>query len=191
MPKESADLAVVGLGVMGRNLALNFADHDFTTAVYNRTASKSVELASQHAGLVPCETPEELAASLKRPRRVLMMLPAGEVTDQMIESLLPHLEPGDVLVDGGNTWFEDTRRREKRIAEQGIEYLGLGVSGGEVGARRGPSLMAGGSRAAWEAMKQPLEAPPTGKSAPGISAATAPDTTSKWCTTASNTQRWR
>ncbi len=143
-----ADLGVVGLGVMGANLALNVAEHGFPVAVYNRTAAKTRELLDQ-AGELPLRAADSLpdfVALLARPRAILIMVSAGPAVDAVMEELLPLLEAGDLLIDGGNSHFSDTARRAKFLEEKGLLFLGLGVSGGQEGARRGPSLMPGGSR---------------------------------------------
>jgi 6-phosphogluconate dehydrogenase len=149
------DVGVVGLGVMGTNLALNMERHGFSVAGYDLEPGK-VEAFVTRAGAggkvsgVP--SPAELMAALGRPRRVLMMVPAGEPVDAVIAHLAPHLEPGDILIDGGNSWFRDTDRRSRELEAKGFLYVGTGVSGGEQGALLGPSLMPGGQREAWEAL---------------------------------------
>lgn len=144
----SADIAMIGLGVMGRNLARNMASHGHRVAVFDRAPGLAAQLAGE--GFVPAETPEALVAALKRPRALMMMVPAGPAVDEQIDVLLPLLEPGDVLIDGGNSHFRDTIRRAEKTALRGVDFLGPGISGGETGARLGPSIMVGGSRAAWE-----------------------------------------
>jgi 6-phosphogluconate dehydrogenase len=148
----SSDIAVYGLGVMGRNIALNLADHGFKVTVYNRTAATTRAFA---AGL-PADTPirqsydlAEMTASLVRPRIVFLMATAGPVVDRIIEGLLPHLDAGDVLIDGGNSHFKDSQRRWNMLRVHGIRFLGMGISGGEEGARHGPSIMPGGDPEAW------------------------------------------
>ncbi|MBL9127179.1 MAG: decarboxylating NADP(+)-dependent phosphogluconate dehydrogenase, partial [Verrucomicrobiales bacterium] len=146
------DIAVIGLAVMGQNLILNMNDHGFTVVAYNRTTSKVDEfLANEAKGtkIVGAHTLEEMVAKLVRPRRVMLMVKAGKPVDEFIELLLPLLEPGDIIIDGGNSLFEDTSRRVKWVESKGLLYVGTGVSGGEEGARRGPSIMPGGSPAAW------------------------------------------
>ncbi len=154
---QSLDLAVIGLGVMGANLALNFADHGFSVGVYNRSADKAEALAQSHEGLMAFETLEALVAGLALPRKILLMVPAGSPVDALLRLLEPLLAPGDVLIDGGNSFFEDTVRRQAMAAAAGIHYMGLGVSGGEEGARHGPALMPGGDKAAWLVMQPYLE----------------------------------
>ncbi len=155
------DIGLIGLAVMGKNLALNIADHGFRVAVYNRTVSKVDEFVRGEAAgrpVVGCHSFQELAAALKRPRRVLLMVKAGPPVDQMIEHLLEVLEPGDIIIDGGNSYFRDTERRLGRVAEKGLLYVGTGISGGEEGARHGPSIMPGGSPEAWPHIKDIFQA---------------------------------
>ena len=152
MTTAQADIGLIGLAVMGENLVLNMANHGFTVSVFNRTVARVDEfLASRAVGksIVGARSLPELVAQLKRPRRIMMMVKAGAPVDQLIEQLLPLLEPGDILIDGGNSWFEDTRRRQQAVEARGLLYIGAGVSGGEEGALRGPSIMPGGSPAAW------------------------------------------
>lgn len=151
-----ADIAVIGLAVMGQNLILNMDDHGFTVAAFNRTVSKvDGFLAKEAKGtkVIGAHSIEEMAAQLKRPRRVMLMVKAGEAVDQTIEHLLPYLETGDIIIDGGNSLFTDTIRRAKYVESKGLLYVGTGVSGGEDGARHGPSIMPGGSPAAWPHVK--------------------------------------
>jgi 6-phosphogluconate dehydrogenase len=153
---DQADIGLVGLAVMGQNLVLNMDDHGFKVAVYNRTTSRVDEfLAGPAAGtnVVGARSPAELAAALARPRRVMLMVRAGQAVDDMIAELLPHLEPGDIVVDGGNSNFEDSERRARELEARGLLFVGSGVSGGEEGARHGPSLMPGGSPDAWPHLK--------------------------------------
>ncbi len=148
----SSDIAVYGLGVMGRNLALNLADRGFRVAVYNRTAATTEDFIAElpeAADIQACYDPAELAAALAPPRKVLLMATAGKVIDRIIDGLLPHLEADDIVIDGGNSNFRDTQRRWEQLRETGIRYLGVGISGGEEGARHGPSIMPGGDPAAW------------------------------------------
>jgi len=159
--QASCDLGLIGLAVMGQNLVLNMNDHGFRVAVYNRTTSKVDDfLANEAAGTLVsgAHSLKELCEKLIRPRRVMLMVKAGETVDQMIDQLLPHLEAGDIIIDGGNSLFTDTNRRTADLAEKGILYIGTGVSGGEEGARRGPSVMPGGNPAAWEHVKPILQA---------------------------------
>ncbi|GAA2873308.1 NADP-dependent phosphogluconate dehydrogenase [Streptosporangium fragile] len=155
-----AQIGVTGLAVMGANLARNLARHGHTVAVHNRSHHRTKALIEEHGhegDFVACETPEELVAALERPRRVLIMVKAGAPTDAVIEEFAPLLEPGDMLVDGGNAHFADTRRREAALREQGIHFVGAGVSGGEEGALLGPSIMPGGSAESYEALGPMLE----------------------------------
>ena len=158
---SGADIGLIGLAVMGQNLVMNMNDHGFTVAVYNRTTSKVDDfLASSAKGsqVVGTRSIEELVNSLKAPRRIMLMVKAGDVVDHYIASLLPHLSEGDILIDGGNSLYSDTERRVRDLAEQGVLFVGTGVSGGEEGARHGPSIMPGGSAAAWPAVKPVLQA---------------------------------
>ena len=155
------DIGVVGLGVMGANLALNMERNGFHIAGYDLEAAKGQAFvagpaAGRHVELAP--SPDALMAMLKRPRRVLMMVPAGAAVDSAIAHLKPHLQPGDILIDGGNSWFLDTERRSKELAAGGFHYVGTGVSGGEQGALWGPAIMPGGQREAWEALAPILRA---------------------------------
>jgi 6-phosphogluconate dehydrogenase len=161
MPKATADIGLIGLAVMGQNLVLNMNDHGFTVAVFNRTVSKVDEFLAgpaQGTRVVPAHSLAELAESLKRPRRVMLMVKAGAPVDEFIEHLLPVLEKGDIIIDGGNSNFGDTARRMKYVESKGLLYVGTGVSGGEEGARNGPSIMPGGSPAAWEHVKPIFQA---------------------------------
>jgi 6-phosphogluconate dehydrogenase len=150
------DIAVAGLAVMGQNLILNIADHGFTVIAYNRTASKVDEfMAGQALGknVVAAHTIQEMAGLLAKPRKIMLMIKAGRAVDDFIELLIPSLEPGDCIIDGGNSHYNDTMRRAKYLEGKGLIYVGCGVSGGEEGARHGPSLMPGGSAAAWPLVK--------------------------------------
>jgi 6-phosphogluconate dehydrogenase len=156
----AARFGVIGLGTMGRNLALNIESRGVPVAVWNLEPEWVDDFIRGHAGhaFVGTKTFETLASALERPRRILMMIPAGKPVDQTIDTIRPVLEAGDVLIDGGNSWFEDTRRREAALRASGIHFVGCGVSGGEEGARLGPSLMPGGSVEAWERIRDVLEA---------------------------------
>ncbi|MDJ0382782.1 NADP-dependent phosphogluconate dehydrogenase [Streptomyces sp. G-G2] len=157
---STAQIGVTGLAVMGSNLARNFARNGYTTAVHNRTASKTRALVEEfgHEGtFIAAESAKEFADALERPRRLVIMVKAGEPTDAVIHEFAPLLEPGDVIIDGGNAHFEDTRRRERELREQGIHFVGVGISGGEEGALLGPSIMPGGSPESWEALGPMLE----------------------------------
>ena len=155
----SAQFGIIGLGTMGRNLALNFESRGYHVAVWNLETEWIDEFLHAHQGarFTGARTLIQLAAALERPRRIIMMIPAGEPVEAMIGQLQPLLEAGDILVDGGNSWFEDTRRREARLRSEGLQFVGCGVSGGEEGARYGPSLMPGGSKDAWNALSEGLE----------------------------------
>lgn len=155
-----ADIAVIGMAVMGRNLALNIADHGHRVGIYNRTGSVTDEVIAENPGksLVPVKTLAALVESLEKPRRILLMVKAGAPVDAVLNDLTPLLEPGDVVIDGGNTYYPETQRREKAMRAHSIHFIGMGVSGGEEGARFGPSLMPGGSREAWDATRPIFEA---------------------------------
>jgi len=151
-----ADIGLIGLAVMGENLVLNMESKGFTVAVYNRTVEKvDAFMSDRGAGknFIGCHSIEELCASLERPRKVMMLVKAGQPVDDFIEQIIPHLEPGDIIIDGGNSHFPDTIRRTKYVERKGLLYIGTGVSGGEEGALTGPSIMPGGSPAAWPAVK--------------------------------------
>jgi len=156
-----ADIALIGLAVMGQNLVLNMDEHGFTVAVYNRTTSKVdlfLENEAKGTKIIGAHSLPELIALLKRPRKVMMLVKAGAPVDDFIEQLIPLLEPGDIIIDGGNSLFTDTIRRTQYVESKGLLYIGTGVSGGEEGARRGPSIMPGGSFAAWESIKPIFQA---------------------------------
>ncbi|UZJ26382.1 NADP-dependent phosphogluconate dehydrogenase [Rhodococcus antarcticus] len=156
----SAQIGVTGLAVMGANLARNLAHHGYTVAVHNRSIEKTDKLLDEHGdegSFVRAETMEELVAALEKPRRVLIMVKAGEPTDAVIDSLVPLMESGDVIIDGGNARFTDTIRREADLKEKGLNFVGAGVSGGEEGALNGPSIMPGGSTEAYESLGPMLE----------------------------------
>ncbi|KGN40782.1 NADP-dependent phosphogluconate dehydrogenase [Knoellia aerolata] len=155
-----ANVGVVGLAVMGSNLARNLARHGHTVAVFNRTHARTLAHLESYAvdgTFVGAETVEEFVSSLERPRRIIIMVQAGAGTDAVIDELLPHLDEGDIVVDGGNAQFTDTRRREARLRELGLHFVGTGISGGEVGALNGPSIMPGGSRESYAALGPILE----------------------------------
>ncbi len=159
--EPKGDIALIGLAVMGQNLILNMNDHGYCVVAYNRTTSKVDEFLAKEAKgtqVLGAHSIEELVAQLKRPRRVMMLVKAGKPVDELIEQLLPHLEPGDIIIDGGNSLFEDTNRRVKYVESKGLLYIGTGVSGGEEGARRGPSIMPGGSPQAWPHVKEIFQA---------------------------------
>ena len=156
---SGAVFGIVGLGTMGRNLALNIESHGFGVAVWNLETEWIGDFLNAHPGrrFEAATTLDTLVGALARPRRILMMIPAGKPVDSTIDRLRPLLEPGDVLIDGGNSWFEDTERRQTALAPSGILYVGCGVSGGEEGARHGPSLMPGGPEAGWAAIRDVFE----------------------------------
>ncbi len=161
MPDATCDIGLIGLAVMGQNLVLNMTDHGSKVAVFNRTTSKVDEFLANEAKGTQVEgahSVAELCAKLKRPRRVMIMVKAGDVVDQTIDQLLPYLEKGDIVIDGGNSLFTDSNRRTKDLAEKGILFIGTGVSGGEEGARFGPSIMPGGNPAAWPHVKDIFQA---------------------------------
>jgi len=156
MATATADIGLIGLAVMGENLVLNMESRGYTVAVFNRTTSKVDEFINGRGKgkkFVGTHSPQELVASLKRPRKVMMLVKAGDAVDQTIHSVMPYLEPGDILIDGGNTHFPDTNRRMAEANAKGILYIGTGVSGGEEGALKGPSIMPGGDEKAWPAVK--------------------------------------
>ncbi len=151
-----ADMGVIGLAVMGENLILNMESKGFTVACFNRTVSKVDDFVNGRAkgkNIIGCHSIEELVENLKKPRKVMLMVKAGKPVDQFIDKVLPHLEDGDILIDGGNSHFPDTIRRTEYVESQGKLYIGTGVSGGEEGALKGPSMMPGGSPKAWPAVK--------------------------------------
>jgi len=152
----TCDIGLIGLAVMGQNLVLNMNDHGFKVAVFNRTVSKVddfIEHEAKGTDVAGAHSVEEFVGLLKSPRRVMMMVKAGETVDQMIDAVVPFLEPGDIVIDGGNSHYPDSNRREKALAAKGILFVGTGVSGGEEGARKGPSIMPGGRPEAWPHVK--------------------------------------
>ena len=158
---KKADIGLIGLAVMGENLVLNMESKGFTVAVFNRTTSKVTDFIEGRAkgkNIIGTYSIEELCANLEKPRKVMLMVKAGQPVDDFIEKLLPHLEEGDVIIDGGNSHFPDTARRCKYVESKGLLYIGTGVSGGEEGALNGPSMMPGGSPAAWPIVKPILQA---------------------------------
>ncbi len=159
--KELSDIGLVGLAVMGENLVLNMESKGFSVSVYNRTVEKVdnfINGRGKGKKIYGAHSVQDLIASLKRPRKVMLMVKAGQAVDDFIELLLPYLEPGDIIIDGGNTHFPDTNRRTKYVESKGLLYIGTGVSGGEEGALLGPSIMPGGSPAAWPAVKPIFQA---------------------------------
>jgi len=174
MAAPVADIGLIGLAVMGQNLVLNMDDHGFTVCAYNRTTSKVDRfLANEAKGtkVVGAHSVEELCSKLKKPRRVMLLVKAGEVVDAFIDQLLPHLEKGDIIIDGGNSQYDDSIRRYNDLGEKGFLFVGSGVSGGEEGARYGPSIMPGGNPAAWPHIKDILQ---------GISAKVGDDACCDW-----------
>src|SRR6201999_1811442 len=158
--QAAAQIGVTGLGVMGRNLARNFARHGYATALHNRTTARTDAIMAEfgHEGtFVPAHTAEEFVASLERPRRLVIMVNAGAATDAVIDEFAPLLEPGDMIIDGGNAHFADTRRREAKLRDQNLHFVGMGVSGGEEGALNGPSIMPGGSQESYASLGTMLE----------------------------------
>ncbi|MCZ9884940.1 NADP-dependent phosphogluconate dehydrogenase, partial [Arthrobacter sp. B2a2-09] len=156
----SAHIGVTGLAVMGANLARNLARNGFTVALHNRSVEKTDALLAKHrtdGDFIRTETLQELVDSLEKPRRVLIMVKAGKPVDAVIDQLVPLLEPGDIVIDAGNSHYEDTRRRESALAEKDLHFVGVGVSGGEEGALNGPSIMPGGSRESYDALGPLLE----------------------------------
>ncbi|MCA9200709.1 MAG: NADP-dependent phosphogluconate dehydrogenase, partial [Planctomycetales bacterium] len=156
MPEANCDFGLIGLAVMGENLALNVESRGYKIAVYNRTVEKVDALINGRAkdkNFVGCHSIEDFVANLATPRKIMMLVKAGPAVDALIDQLLPLLSPGDVLIDGGNTHFADTERRTKYVEEKGFLYVGSGVSGGEEGALKGPSLMPGGTEKAWPIIK--------------------------------------
>ncbi|MEE9212488.1 MAG: NADP-dependent phosphogluconate dehydrogenase, partial [Phycisphaeraceae bacterium] len=162
MPKKvnarpRADIGLIGLAVMGQNLVLNMADHGFKVAVYNRTTATMHKFIAENphtpGGLVGCETMRQLIRAIKRPRKIVILVKAGPAVDAVVGQLVPLLDAGDIIIDGGNSLWTDTIRREKELAAKRIHFVGSGVSGGEEGARFGPSLMPGGSKPAWSRIK--------------------------------------
>jgi 6-phosphogluconate dehydrogenase len=160
--EQTADIALIGLAVMGQNLILNMNDHGYTVVAFNRTTSKVDEFLNDAAKgrktIIGAHSLEEMAKLLKRPRKVMLMVKAGQPVDEFIEHLLPFLEPGDLIIDGGNSHFPDTIRRTKYLESKGLLFVGTGVSGGEEGARFGPSMMPGGSVKAWPLVKDIFQA---------------------------------
>lgn len=157
---QKTQIGIIGLAVMGRSLALNMADHGFTVGGYNRSREVTEKLLKEHPhkNFIPFFDLKELVASQERPRKFLIMVKAGKPVDMVIDQLIPLLDEGDMILDGGNSFFEDTRRREKSLKEKGIYYFGTGVSGGEMGARFGPSIMPGGEKEAYAHIAPILEA---------------------------------
>jgi len=159
-PQQRYEIGMVGLGVMGRNLLLNMADHGFSVAGYDKDAAKVKALHQESAnrGIRGAADIKEFIALLRQPRAVMMLVPAGRPVDSVIKDLLAHLQPGDLIIDAGNSYFKDTDVRARNLAAQGLQFLGVGVSGGEEGARHGPSIMPGGPKEAYERVRPVFEA---------------------------------
>ena len=158
---DLADIGLIGLAVMGQNLALNISDHGYRVAVFNRTTSKVTRFLENEArdkDIIGCYTPADFVASIKRPRKIILMIQAGAPVDKSIAQLMPLLDDGDIIIDGGNSNFNDSIRRTREVEAQGKLFVGAGISGGEEGARHGPSIMPGGSAAAWAQIKPILQA---------------------------------
>ncbi|MCY3866811.1 MAG: decarboxylating NADP(+)-dependent phosphogluconate dehydrogenase [Chloroflexi bacterium] len=158
---NQADIGLIGLAVMGQNLALNMHDHGFRVAVFNRTTSKITRFLENEAAdsdIIGAYTPEAFVASIQRPRKIILMIQAGAAVDKSIAQLAPLLDEGDIIIDGGNSNFNDSIRRTRQVEAMGLLFVGAGISGGEEGARYGPSIMPGGSAAAWESVKPILQA---------------------------------
>ena len=158
---QTYDIGLIGLAVMGRNLVLNMSDHGFSVAVYNRTVEKTkvfLKENTQGRKIAGAASLEEFVSLLKKPRKIMLMIKAGKPIDLTIDALLPFLEKGDVIIDGGNSYFQDSIRRHAYLSQKGIHFIGTGISGGEIGARNGPSIMPGGSKEAWELVRPILQA---------------------------------
>ncbi len=157
--QANAQVGVIGMAVMGRNLALNISDHGFKVAVFNREPKLTQTAVTESGGTMIATTSlQDLVGRLERPRKIVMLIKAGAPVDQVMGDLQPLLEAGDIVVDGGNSWYEDTQRREKTYAAAGLRFVGTGVSGGEDGARHGPSIMPGGAKDAYLALAPIFEA---------------------------------
>ena len=157
----TAQIGLIGLGVMGANLALNFNDHGYSVAVYNRNFDATARFMLEHAQgsqFIAAETLQALVTVLPQPRVIMLMITAGKPVDSVIEQLLPLLSPGDIIIDGGNSYYQDSTRRWEMLKALGIHFVGMGVSGGEEGARHGPSLMPGGASQAWPMIKEMFQA---------------------------------
>ena len=159
--RDIADIGLIGLAVMGQNLVLNMDDHGYRVVVYNRTGARTTEFMAGPArdtSVIGVYEMEELVARLRPPRRIMLMVKAGHAVDATIKQLVPLLESGDIIIDGGNSYFEDTVRRNRELGGMGLRFIGTGISGGEEGARYGPSIMPGGDPVAWPHVKDILQA---------------------------------
>ena len=157
---EKAEIGVIGMAVMGSNLARNLAHHGYRVALFNRSPERTDRVVTEHGAegiFRPAHELPEFVASIERPRRIILMVKAGDATDATIDSLLPLLDPDDVIMDGGNSLFTDTIRREERVRAQGFHFVGCGISGGEVGALEGPAIMPGGTRESYQILGPVLE----------------------------------
>jgi 6-phosphogluconate dehydrogenase len=154
---SSPTFGIIGLGTMGENLALNLMEHGTPVAVWNLETEWTDKFVAAHPEALGAKTLAELVRALPRPRRMLMMIKAGAPVDLTMEKLAPLCEPGDIVIDGGNSWFKDTQRREATWRGKGLRFVGMGVSGGSEGARRGPSMMPGGAKEAWDELRPALE----------------------------------
>lgn len=157
---KKQQIGIVGMAVMGKNLALNISDHGFSISIFNRTVSTAQDVAKENpqSDIVVAKTAEEFVASLETPRKIILMVKAGKAVDETIAAFLPYLEPGDLLIDAGNSYYQDTIRRQKALEEKNLRFMGMGVSGGEEGARRGPAIMPGGRKESYELVKDVLVA---------------------------------
>jgi len=158
MSTNKYDLGLIGLGTMGKNLLMNMIDNGFDVAGYDKDMTKVDSLEEEEGDIYGAKTVEEFIGVLEKPRRIFLLVPAGKIVDYVIADLVPHLEKGDIIMDGGNSYFKDTMRRQKELTPKGIHFLGIGVSGGAEGARRGPSMMPGGNRTAYNKVKPIMEA---------------------------------
>ncbi len=157
---KKQQIGIVGMAVMGKNLALNISDHGFSISIFNRTVSTAQDVAKENpqSDIVVAKSAEEFVASLETPRKIILMVKAGKAVDETIAAFLPYLEPGDLLIDAGNSYYQDTIRRQKALEEKNLRFMGMGVSGGEEGARRGPAIMPGGRKESYELVKDVLVA---------------------------------
>ncbi len=158
MSTNKYDLGLIGLGTMGKNLLMNMIDNGFDVAGYDKDMAKVDSLEDEEGDIYGAKTVEEFISVLEKPRRIFLLVPAGKIVDYVIADLLPHLDKGDIIMDGGNSYFKDTMRRQEELTPKGIHFLGIGVSGGAEGARRGPSMMPGGNRTAYNKVKPIMEA---------------------------------